>query len=112
MIRRGHAGKVDGNHEAIVSCFRAAGFSVQSLAQIGDGCPDLLLGFNGLNLLVEVKDSAKPLSKRSLTPAQKKWHDEWHGLVDIVESIEQALLLASIHRQASLAAHYEKQRTA
>jgi hypothetical protein len=91
--------RVDGNHEAIVSCFRAAGCSVQSLAQVGDGCPDLLVGINGINVLVEVKDSTQPPSRRLLTLAQLKWHDEWRGWVHVVTTIDKALLLVNFYRK-------------
>ena len=42
MNRRGHAGKVDGNHGPIVDALRSAGVVVRSLAGIGDGMNDLL----------------------------------------------------------------------
>jgi len=98
MARR--AARVDNNMDAIASCFRAAGFSVCSLAMVGGGVPDLLLGFGGTNVLIEVKDSEQPLSKRRFTAAQKKWHAEWKGRAHVVETVEQALLLIHLYRKA------------
>jgi hypothetical protein len=43
---------------------RSAGATVQSLAGVGKGVPDLLVGFKGQTLLFEVKDGFKPPSKR------------------------------------------------
>jgi hypothetical protein len=69
----------------------SCGASVQSLASVGRGCPDLLVGFKGRNLLLEVKDGRKPPSARELTDDQKKWHGGWLGNVRVVESVEQAI---------------------
>ncbi len=82
--------KIDGNHRAIVEHLEAIGCSVQSLAAVGDGVPDLLVGWRGVNLLLEVKDPAQPPSKRRLTPDQVKWHLIWRGAVVTVETPEQA----------------------
>lgn len=68
----------------MVEVFRALGCSVQSLAGMGAGVPDLLVGVAGLNLLVEVKDGTRPPSQRKLTPDQVRWHLSWFGAVSIV----------------------------
>jgi len=85
------AAKVDANQSAIVAALRRAGASVQPLHAVGAGCPDLLVGHQGRNLLLEVKDGAKPPSARGLTPHQVEWHIIWRGHYAIVESVEQAL---------------------
>jgi hypothetical protein len=61
------------------------------MAAIGDGCPDLLVGFRGKNFAFEVKNGENIPSKRKLTPDQEKWHAAWKGHVVVVESVEQAL---------------------
>lgn len=87
------AAKTDDNQAAIVKALRAAGATVQSLGQVGDGCPDLLIGRRGKTLMLEVKDGAKPPSARALTDAQVLWHRYWRGgPVEIVKSIDDALL--------------------
>ena len=53
--------------------------TVHSLAGVGCGCPDLLVGACGLTYLVEVKDGEKWPSHRTLTPDQVKWIEEWNG---------------------------------
>lgn len=54
-------GRIDGNQAQIVRALRQVGATVLSLADMGDGCPDLLVGFRGFNILLEVKDgSASP----------------------------------------------------
>jgi Holliday junction resolvase len=86
------AAKVDANQEAVVSALRAAGASVQSLASVGRGVPDLLVGYKGQTILIEVKDGQKAPSARQLTDDQVKWHGEWKGgLLAVSEGPEQAL---------------------
>ena len=65
---------------------------VQSLAEVGKGVPDLLVGIHGRLLLVECKDGSKPPSHRKLTPEQEAWHAAWAGFpVWVVTNIDQAL---------------------
>lgn len=85
------AARVDANQSAIVAALRQIGASVQPLHMIGKGCPDLLVGFRGVNFILEAKDGRKPPSARKLTPDEWKWHDEWRGIVFIVYSPEDAV---------------------
>ena len=86
MTRR-YAARVDANQRAIVRALRAAGCSVQSLATVGAGCPDLLVGRTGSTYLMEVKI---PMEK--LNTLQRDWHARWRGVpVDIVTSVDEAL---------------------
>ena len=86
------AARVDSNHVAVVSALRAAGATVQSLAGVGKGVPDLLVGYRQNTLLMEVKDGHKSPSKRQLTEDQLKWHREWNGgTLAVVDGPEAAL---------------------
>ncbi len=85
------AKRADANQAEIISAFRACGAAVQTLHEVGRSCPDLLVGFRGRNLLVEVKDGSKPPSKRRLRPDQVRWHQTWRGQVAVVESVEYVL---------------------
>lgn len=91
-----HAAKLDGNHRAIVEMLRAVGCSVQSLAAVGEGCPDLLVGRLGKNWLLEVKDGSLVPSAQKLTPAQVKWHQAWRGQVAVVRDREEALRVVGV----------------
>ncbi len=82
------AAKVDKNHGQIVEALRGAGASVQSLATIGKGCPDLVAAKSGCVWLIEVKGP-----KGKLTPDQVEWIGNWNGVVHIVRTAEQALTL-------------------
>ena len=86
------AAKVDKNQAEVVAALRKVGASVQSLASIGKGCPDLLVGYHGILYLMEIKDGTNIPSKQLLTDDQKKWHEAWTGSpVYVVRSIDQAL---------------------
>jgi hypothetical protein len=85
------AAKVDANQAEIVAALRAVGATVTPLHAVGQGCPDLLVGYRGVNFCVEVKDGAKPPSARKLTPDQVSWHDTWRGQVAVASSVKEAL---------------------
>ena len=86
------AAKVDANQAQIVSALRAAGATVQSLAAVGKGVPDLLCGIGGKTVLIECKDGRRPPSERQLTPDQIEWHVEWRGgPCVVVSSVDEAL---------------------
>lgn len=85
------APKVDANQAEIVEALRKVGCSVQLLHMVGKGCPDLLVGWQGMNVMLELKDGSKPPSARKLTPDQEKWHDSWRGQVTIVCSVDEAV---------------------
>ncbi len=84
---RRRAAKVDANQAQVVTGFRSAGATVQSLANIGQGCPDLLVGYRGRNYLIEVKDGSKPPSARTLTDDQQEWTQNWRGQWEIVQDL-------------------------
>ena len=85
------ANRIDDNQNDIVAALRKAGATVRIISQ-GEGIPDLLVGFRGETILLEVKDGNKPPSARTLTDAEKKFFDEWEGgLCMIVKSVEDAL---------------------
>ena len=92
-----YAARVDSNQPEMVKALRDAGASVQPIYRLGKGVPDLLVGYRGVNLVLEVKDGRKPPSARTLTPDERAWHAAWHGQVAIVESAGEALaLLATV----------------
>lgn len=100
------AAKVDANHGEIVRALEAVGARVQSLAAIGNGCPDLLV-YRGQKLfLLEVKDGSKVPSAQRLTPAQVKWHATWGGSVHVVRNVDEALVAIGAMRPKFEAPHH------
>lgn len=85
------AARIDANQDQIVSALRAAGAVVRIVTQ-GNGLPDLLVGYRGHTILMEVKDGRKAPSARKLTEAEQKFFDEWRGgMLRVVESVDEAL---------------------
>ena len=91
------AAKQDGNHAEIVKALRAFGVGVIDTSGVGNGFPDLLLGFRGRWMLMEVKDGRKPPSARKLTEDQIKWWDAHShcGPVALVTDVEGAIRAVS-----------------
>jgi len=88
MVRR--AAKIDANQQLVVDALRQIGCSVKSLAAVGQGCPDLLVGFRGQTYLVEVKNVR---GKNQITELQKRWFAEWRGSpVIVARSVDEAVL--------------------
>lgn len=82
------AGKVDLTQRAIVKALRDIGASVQVLSAVGQGCPDILAGWRGsVNVLLELKRD----DKAPLTSAQRDWHANWNGQVNVVSTPEDAI---------------------
>ena len=79
--------RVDANQPLIVQALRAVGATVQHLHTVGDGCPDLLVGYQGVNYLMEIKRT--PRSR--MTDDERTWHEAWRGTVFVVTSPEQAI---------------------
>lgn len=73
------AARVDENQAAIVQALRHIGASVELLHRVGGGCPDLLVGYHGDIILIEIKDENQPPNKRKLRPSQVRWAAAWQG---------------------------------
>ena len=86
-----YANRIDANQNKIVDALRKAGAVVRIISQ-GDGIPDLLVGYKGYTILMEVKDGDKVPSARKLTEAEQKFFDDWRGgMLVIVNSVDEAL---------------------
>lgn len=85
------AAKIDANQPDIVAALRKIGAQVVPTHTVGQGFPDLVVGFRGRTVLMEVKDGSKPPSARKLTPDQEVFHRAWTGEIVVIESIQQAI---------------------
>lgn len=79
-----YSAKRDSNESAIIEALRTAGCTVTPLSI--KGCPDLLVGIDGVNYLVEVKNG-----KNDLTDDQIKFFETWEGQCAVVRTVEEAL---------------------
>lgn len=78
--------RIDGNHTEIVNQLELCGCSVQSLATIGNGCPDIIVGYSERNYIFEIKTETGKLNKRQL-----KWFSNWDGQRGVIRSVYDAL---------------------
>ena len=85
------AARVDANQNEIVDALRNVGASGAITSMVGSGFPDLVIGFRGLNYLIEIKDGSKFPSQRKLTDDEQEWHDLWRGTVFVANDINEAL---------------------
>ena len=76
--------KVDKNQPEIVRGLRELGYSVRHTHIIGEGFPDIVIGRNGMNLLVEIKQAGE-----WLTPDEREFFDTWRGCAIIGTSVEE-----------------------
>ena len=84
--------RTDANQAEIVGFLRAIpGVTVLSLAPVGNGCPDILVGYKKQNWLFELKDPNKPPSARKLTKDQETFHAAWNGQIDVAETFGEIL---------------------
>jgi len=87
--------RADNNQKQIVTMLRQVGADVIILSQVGQGCPDLLVGWQGKNYLIEVKNP--DTNKRGkLTKKQTILHSKFRGKIDVIYTWEQALNLLNI----------------
>jgi hypothetical protein len=88
--------RVDANQKQIVEGLRRSGASVLITSQLKN-CFDILVGFRGINYIMEIKDGDKPPSQRKLTEGEQKFKDTWRGgEYHIVESLDDALKVIGI----------------
>ena len=89
MIKR-----TDRNHAEIINALRKIpNLSVFSTHEVGKGFPDIVIGYKGINYLIEIKDGNKPPSARKLTDAELQFHSNWRGQIKIVNNLDEVLNL-------------------
>ena len=79
MSKYRRAAKVDANQPAIVKQLRDAGYTVHL------PCDDILVGRNGVNLWVEIK---QPGQEKRLTPSERERLENWRGAYLVASSFD------------------------
>jgi Holliday junction resolvase len=87
----------DINQNEIVSAFKTLGCTVLDLHLVGGGCPDLLVGVNGLNLLIEVKSG-----KNTLRQNQIDWAANWNGQSAVVNTVDDVISIVNAWRSKAV----------
>ena len=80
------AARVDLNQSPIVKAFRQLGCSVVVTSGMGEGFPDLVVGFMRQNYLIECKSA-----RGKLTPEQHEFFVKWRGQYDVIRSKEEVV---------------------
>jgi hypothetical protein len=81
------AKKVDKNQKDVVKALRSMGATVVDLSAVGKGMTDLIVGFDGQTILLEVKDGPD----KKFTPQQIKFFATWTGgMLARVNSVQEA----------------------
>lgn len=74
------ARRLDGNHNALVAVFERLGCSVLDLTKTGvAGCPDVLVGCQGIDHKVEFKDPSQAYGRKGLSAVQSEFSRLWRG---------------------------------
>jgi len=77
--------RTDSLQAAVARELEQAGWSVQSLSQVGNGVPDLLVASPaGETFLIEVKAPGRKLSE-----SQRRWQSQWKGRIETVHSLDE-----------------------
>jgi len=85
------ARRIDANQPEIVAALQCIpGVSVL----VVNGTFDVLVGANGRNVMLEIKDGSKPPSARRLTRSEQLLHDRWTGDIRIVNDVDEAIAVA------------------
>lgn len=87
-----YARRTDANHAEIIKELKQAFCTVVDLSKVGKGCPDLLVGHNKINYLVEIKTKTG-----YLTDTQIDFIAAWKGL-DIIVGTDFESIFSQIKR--------------
>lgn len=87
-----HRPKLDSSHPGIVQALERAGATVQSLAALGGGVPDLVACRAGQVYWFECKPDSSP-SRQKPRDSQTAWAEKMRVTVHIVSTPEEALAI-------------------
>ena len=85
------AARADRNQAQIVAALRKVGATVLHLHSLGRGAPDILAGYRGRNILMEIKTP-----KGKLTPQESDFMWGWKGQYAEVRTVDEALLAIKV----------------
>ena len=81
----------DENQSKIVQALRDVGASVADTSCFGEGFTDLVVGYRGVNYLIEVKTLRGQLNAK-----QHIFHDLWRGQKAIARTTDEALAIIGV----------------
>lgn len=88
-----YAKRVDLNHQEVVKTLRSLGATVFDASRMGQGFPDLVVGYNHQTVLVEIKSG----EQKKFTQAQLKFMADWKGsAVTRINDVDGAIRLIKV----------------
>lgn len=106
------AHRTDVNQAPLVDCLRRAGRTVAITSALGNGFPDIVVGWRGqccphdcdgpdhlrgkLALPMEIKDGELAPSRQRLTEEEAAFHATWRGPIVIVRTMAEALRFTGV----------------
>jgi Holliday junction resolvase len=88
-----YAKRVDLNHQEVVKTLRSLGATVFDASRMGQGFPDLVVGYNHQTVLVEIKSG----EQKKFTSAQLKFMADWKGsAVTRINDVDGAIRLIKV----------------
>jgi hypothetical protein len=82
----------DKNQNEIVYVLDKLGLSVYDLSQVGGGMADIIVAYNGINFLFEIKTE-----KGRLNATQKEFHSKWQGSIAVIKSPYDAIACLKLY---------------
>ena len=88
-----YAKRVDLNHQEVVKTLRLLGATVFDASRMGQGFPDLVVGYNHQTVLVEIKSG----EQKKFTQAQLKFMADWKGSAVVrINDVDGAIRLIKV----------------
>ena len=86
-------GKPDANQAEIIEALRGIPeCSVLVLSSVGNGCPDVAVGYRGFNFFFEIKNPDRsPNENPGPEARQQAFRDRWFGQVQRVTSLKEII---------------------
>jgi hypothetical protein len=88
MPRHRSIHRKDTNQNEIVDFMVKRGATVVDTSMMGEGFPDILIGYKFFSIPAEIKHPGIELNER-----QRKWHQEFAGAIPVLETIDDAATL-------------------
>ena len=70
---------------------RVPGLHIIDLTEVGEDCPDVLVGYKSFNWLIEIKTE-----NGKLKPGQQRHYNEWYGQTAVARSLDDVLRIIGL----------------
>ena len=92
---------IDKNQAYIIEGLHVVGASTLRLNSLGGGVFDILIGYNGRNYLMEIKNPCTSHGQ-GLSPEQMEFQKHWNGGCFVCRTLEEVFLVLGIYEPHSI----------